>query len=165
MEKRRAKEAIRDSRGYYLEKRVRDALEAKYGQAVADAKPKTELVISHSVVKTTRGYIEKVVLQANGCYERLWFDACSMMIRKLVEILIIEAYEATGKDSAVKDSNGDFLMLRDLISRMLKDASWNLSRETKRFLPDVKISATVPLTTVAILPPRTTLTRLYLVCV
>jgi hypothetical protein len=138
MEQRRPKEAIRDSRGYYLEKRVRDGLEAKHGQTTADPTPKTERVLPHSVVKTTRGYIEKVVLQANGCYERQWFDACSVMIRKLVEILIIESYEATGKDADIKGSNGDFLMLRDLISRMLKDASWNLSRESKRFLPDIK---------------------------
>ena len=60
------------------------------------------------------------------------------MIRKFVEILIIEVYEANGKDSEIKDGNGEFLMLRDLISRLLAQTHWNLSRETRRELLNVK---------------------------
>ena len=35
MEKRKPKEVLRDKKGYYLEKRVKDALETKYGQRAA----------------------------------------------------------------------------------------------------------------------------------
>ncbi len=57
---------------------------------------------------------------------------------KFVEILIIEVYEAHNKASEIKDRNGDFLMLGDLISSILKEAGWNLQRETKRVLPEIK---------------------------
>lgn len=71
--------------------------------------PSTEQVLPLSVVKKTRTYFEKVVMQANGCYEHQWFDACSVMIRRFVETLIVELYEAKGLESAIKDSNGDYL--------------------------------------------------------
>ena len=90
------------------------------------------------MVNKTRTYFEKIVTQGNGCYEHQWFDACSVMIRRFVETLIIEPYEAKKKAADIKDGNGDFLMLSKLIDRTLADASWNLSRESKRTLPLIK---------------------------
>jgi hypothetical protein len=100
--------------------------------------PRTEQVLPLSVVQATRNYLERIITQANGCYEHQWFDACSVMIRKFVEILIIEVYEANGKADEIKDSTGEFCMLRDLVSRILSQKHWNLSRETKRELPSIK---------------------------
>jgi hypothetical protein len=139
MERRRPKEAIKDSRGYYLAGHLREGFEKKYGQPTVETNPKTEQVIPKSVVANTRGYYERIIQQANGCYERQWFDACSVMIRKFVEILIIEVYEANRKANEIKDSSGDFFMLRDLITVMLKDLTWNLGRETKKSLPEIKL--------------------------
>ncbi|WP_208543899.1 hypothetical protein [Paenibacillus protaetiae] len=51
-----------------------------------------QLVFSQSLVKHTRGYIEKVVNQINGTYEQGWYDACAVMIRRVIETLIIEAF-------------------------------------------------------------------------
>jgi len=100
--------------------------------------PHTEQVLPLSVVRKTRTYFEKIIIQANGCYEHQWFDACSVMIRRFVETLIIELYEAKKKEADVKDANDDFLMLGKLIDKTLAETSWNLSRETKRNLPLVK---------------------------
>jgi len=100
--------------------------------------PRGEHVLPMAVVKGTRGYIENVVLQANACYEARCFDACSVMIRKLVEILLIEIYEARGKEAALKSGGGDYLMLSDLINIALQDNSWNFGRETKQAFPRLK---------------------------
>jgi hypothetical protein len=104
----------------------------------ANPVPATEQVLPLAVVRNTRRYLEIVVLQANGCYEHQWFDACSVMIRKLIEILIIEVYEARGGDAEIKDPNGDFLMLSKLVDKILAEKSWNLARDTKRALPMIK---------------------------
>jgi len=104
----------------------------------ANSIPTTEQVLPLSIVENTRGYIEKIILQANGCYEHQWYDACSVMIRRFIETLIIEVYEAHGKDSDIKDTNGDFMMLRNLIDQILSSNSWNLGRETKQALPVIK---------------------------
>lgn len=98
----------------------------------------SEQVIPFSVVRGTRGYIEKVVNQVNGCYENGWFDACAVMIRRLVETLIIEAFEHYGIADRIKNSNGDFFYLSDLINLTLAETSWNLGRNSKKALPNLK---------------------------
>src|SRR5216684_1463567 len=45
----------------------------------------TQHVVATSILKGTRGYIERVANQVNGCYERGWFDSCAVMIRRLIE--------------------------------------------------------------------------------
>jgi hypothetical protein len=100
--------------------------------------PSTDAVIARAVVSGTRGYLEAIVLQANGCYEQRWFDAAAVMVRKLVEILIIEVYEKRGDSARIKNAAGDFLMLGDLVNAIIGDATLNLGRETKATLPKVK---------------------------
>ena len=100
--------------------------------------PQTEQVLPLDVVRRTRTYIEKVVVQANGSYEHQWFDACSVMIRRLVETLIIELYEAKGKQADIEDGRGGYLMLNALIGKVLDEKSWKLGRETRATLPDIK---------------------------
>ena len=95
-------------------------------------------VVPSSVVRGTRGYIERVANQANGAYENGWYDACAVMIRRLLETLIIEAFEHGGIDAKIKNSTGEFLYLKDLIAKCLQENSWNLSRNSKQALPKLK---------------------------
>jgi len=99
--------------------------------------PSCQAILPHALFKNTRGYIEKVVFQVNATYTATCYDACAVMIRRLVEMLIIEAYEHGNRDSEVKDSSGNYLMLEGLTSAMLND-SWNLSRTTKMTLKKLK---------------------------
>lgn len=101
-------------------------------------KPESEQVISFSLVRGTRGYIEKVTNQINGCYESGWFDGCAVMIRRLVETLIIETYEKHGIAHKIKNPNGDFFFLSDQIDSMIKESTWNLGRDAKKALPKLK---------------------------
>jgi hypothetical protein len=136
LQQRKPKEVIKDGwESYYLERRVRKRFDAIYGGSVVHPTPVTEQVLPLSVVRSTRGYIERIVEQANGCYERHMFDACAVMMRKLA---IIEVYEAKGRSADLKNNNGDFKMLGDLIQTMLGDNAWNPGRETKKFLPEIK---------------------------
>jgi hypothetical protein len=100
--------------------------------------PATEQVLPLSVVQgTRRNYIVQVVVQANGNYERQWYDACSVMIRRLVETLIIEVYEAKGEAEEIK-KDGHFFMLSGLIDSIQRKGAWNLQRETQNILPLLK---------------------------
>lgn len=129
------KNAAAKSLELLFETTLRSALARIDTEPVSESEP----VLPFQVVKGTRGYLERVVTQANVCYETKCFDACSVMIRKLVEILIIAVYEAAGKPSAIQNRAGDFLMFGDLISHVLGDPQWNLARETKRSLPEIKL--------------------------
>jgi len=98
----------------------------------------TQQVLPFSIVRNTRGYIEIITNQINGCYEKGWYDSCAVMIRRLVETLIIEAFEKHKKADKIKNSSGDFLYLRDLISVALNEKSWSLGRNVKKSLPKLK---------------------------
>lgn len=98
----------------------------------------TEKVIPMSIIRGTRGYIEKVAMQANGCYESGWFDACAVMIRRVIETLIIECFEHFKIAEKIKDCNGNFFFLRELIDACLKESAWTLGRNTKKALPNMK---------------------------
>jgi hypothetical protein len=104
---------------------------------VEGSEAKSQNIIYTALVKNTRGYIEKVSNQINGCYENGWFDACAVMIRRLLETLIIEVYEHHKIQEKIK-KNGDYVYLRDLISFILSESSWTLSRNTKSALHKLK---------------------------
>ncbi len=97
-----------------------------------------EIVVLKSLVTGTRGYIEAVVNQVNGTYENGWYDACAVMLRRLIETLIIEAFEHHDIQVEIQNSSGDYLYLGDLVSRTLACTSWNLGRDTKRALPKLR---------------------------
>jgi len=81
-------------------------------------RPINELILPHAMVRGTRGYIERVVYQINGCYEKGWFDGCAVMMRRLIETLIIECFEKYGIADRIKNpKTGDFLALGDLVDR------------------------------------------------
>jgi hypothetical protein len=102
-------------------------------------RPSSEHVLASSHVRATRGYIERVVNQVNGCYEKGWFDGCAVMMRRLVETLIIECFEKANIADKIKDPRtGEFLYLKDLIDKLLQEQSWNLGRNTKQGLPRLK---------------------------
>ncbi|HXR39900.1 MAG TPA: hypothetical protein VN776_12430 [Terracidiphilus sp.] len=102
-------------------------------------RPTGEHILPFSHVRGTRGYIERVVNQVNGCYERGWFDGCAVMMRRLIETLIIECFEKFEIADTIKDpKTGEFLFLRDMIDMLLQEKSWNLGRNTKQALPKLK---------------------------
>ncbi len=112
---------------------------SSYGTVPDEGLPAySQQVLPKSLFLNTRGYLEKVVNQVNGCYEKGWFDSCAVMIRRLVETLIIECFEKHKLACKVQGADGDFLYLSDLIQKMLAENSWNLSRNTKRSLPKLK---------------------------
>jgi hypothetical protein len=90
------------------------------------------------LVQTGRGYLVTVGRQMNGCYENGWFDASAVMMRRLLEISIIEAFEAKQISGKIKNSDGNYMMLTDLVAKATAEPAWTLSRNAKKFLPDLK---------------------------
>jgi hypothetical protein len=90
------------------------------------------------LTKTNRGYLITIGRQMNGCYELGWYDACAVMMRRLLETAIIEAFEVKKLDGKIKNSQGDFFQLTELIATALSETAWNLSRNTKRSLPQLR---------------------------
>lgn len=95
-------------------------------------------VIPFTLLRGTRGYLERIAHQINGTYSNGWYDACAVMIRRLIETLIIEVFEKYTIAHKIQNQNGDFYYLSDLISKTLSESAWNLSRDVKIALPKLK---------------------------
>jgi hypothetical protein len=121
-----------------IAKDIRTDIPAIYVPPSEGTIPKSQMILPHALVKGTRGYIEKVLYQINGTYENGWYDACAVMIRRLIETLIIELFEHYNLSAKIKNANGDFFFLSDLISSTLNERTWNLGRNTKQSLPKLK---------------------------
>lgn len=73
-------------------------------------------------------YLNKLVLQANKCYEEKCYDACATMLRRILEILLIKSYERLGIEQAIKDSNGNYYLLEKICNDAKTNPTLNLSR-------------------------------------
>ena len=90
------------------------------------------------LVEESRGYIENVSKQAILCYQNGLYDGCLVMSRKLLETLIIECFEKHELADEIKNSEGNFYYLSDLISKLLKQTKWSVGRNSQQSLPRIK---------------------------
>lgn len=90
------------------------------------------------LVQANRGYLVTIGRQMNGCYSQGWHDACAVMMRRLIEVSIIEAFEHKGVAQKIKGGDGNYLHLSDLIARALAEPSLPLSRNAKKQLPQLR---------------------------
>lgn len=90
------------------------------------------------LVRKTRGYIERVAEQACGSYDQGWYDASAVMVRRLLEILIIESFESHGLSTKIKNPDDSFFYLQDLVTETLKETSWTIGRNVRKALPNLK---------------------------
>jgi len=98
----------------------------------------SDAYIPRQIWSGTRNYIEKVATQLCGCWEHKFYDAAAVMLRRLAETLVIEAYEALGRQDEIKDHEGNYFMLGTLVDRSCAHNGINLGREAKGALKDMK---------------------------
>ena len=119
-------------------KAINAIVESELGPPEDGAEPSSNLVIMKPLTRGTRSYIAAIAQQINGAYENGWYDACAVMIRRLVETLLIETFEKHGAASEIKGPTGDYVFLKELINATLSTSSWSPSRNLKAALPKLK---------------------------
>jgi hypothetical protein len=90
------------------------------------------------LAQAKRRYISAIGRQMNGCYASGWRDACAVMMRRLLEIVIIEAFEAKGIGAKIKGADDTYFHLSKLIDLALAEPRLTLSRNTKIALPKLR---------------------------
>ena len=97
--------------------------------------------LPEAIWKNTRGYIQEVCRELNGCFEHAYYNAAAVMLRQLLETLIVEAYEHRNREAEIKDGGGNCLMLSDLSARACGEngqRGLNLGRDSKKALKDAR---------------------------
>jgi len=90
------------------------------------------------LVQANRGYLVTIGRQMNGCFTQGWHDACAVMMRRLIEVSIIEAFEHKDIARKIKGTDGNYVQLTDLIARALSEQALPLSRNAKKQLPELR---------------------------
>lgn len=111
-----------------------------YAQLLAGAPPQIkDSVLDSSDFVEARTYVKELVRQVNGSFQFQMFDACAVMMRRLAEVLIIDAFSATGNDSRIRGADGNLLMLNGLIGALKSGHTFKLSRNAPGYLETLKL--------------------------
>lgn len=81
---------------------------------------------------TGRQYLIKLSKQINASYERNLFDAASLLMRRLLEILLIQTFQKKGLDSEILESDESYVNLKTLINKASSSKTIGLSPSTKK---------------------------------
>lgn len=95
-------------------------------------------VLHRKLFEYTRGYILQIVDQINASYQSTCYDACAVMIRRLIEVLIIETFDAFNAEAEISDASGNYFFLDELINKATTTTHWKLGRNTKSGLKKLK---------------------------
>lgn len=128
---------VKMSKGFSIHPKIESELRSEL-----QSSPKTTKLTNNlfpiELFDDTRSYIMKVASQASFCFDHGQYDASNVMLRRLLETLIIEAYERRGRDNMLKDDTGNFLYLKGLINVCINDSIFNFSRNSKNGMKNLK---------------------------
>ncbi len=92
------------------------------------------------IFESTKGYLKKNAQQVIICYKYKAYDACFVLLRKIIEILIIELFEKEKIEDKIIDEDGNYFMLKKLIICFQKEQKFKkiFSRNINEALPKIK---------------------------
>jgi len=91
-------------------------------------------VIPETLYIKTRGYIESLSKQINASFENNIFDGCAVLMRRLLEILLVLAYQNNAIEDKITNKDGSNKTLADIIKESKVNKTLKLSKETKEIL-------------------------------
>ena len=97
-----------------------------------------ESILPNILFENTRGYIEKICKQINGCYGINCFDACAVCMRRLLEVLLILTYQKHGKESEIENAPSDYKNLSSIINYTKSNNQFNLSKGTLNIMDEFR---------------------------
>lgn len=123
--------------GYILTRNIESQISNNIGEV--KVKEPSEILFPLELFDNTRTYLQKTAKQVILCYDYQIYDACLVMIRRLIETLIIELYERFEIKEQIQDTKGNYLFCSDLIDRLLSEKKlWTIGRNSVKTLPDIK---------------------------
>lgn len=79
-----------------------------------------------------RTYLDKLISQVNNTYKNHCYDACAVLLRRIFEIMLIHMFENNKLESSIRDNNGDYKMLNNIVEKTVENKTiLGLSRGVK----------------------------------
>lgn len=123
---------VKNGQGFRVSPRYRAEAEALLRPFIGLTRPSVaETKLDEELFKKSRVYIKNVVEQINVSYQYACFDCTAVMIRRLFETLIIDAFENQKCLDEISKPDGNIHQLSALISRLRSTSRFSVSRQTK----------------------------------
>ena len=101
------------------------------GASVPRAVTLTNEFIPEEILENHDTPYQKIVHEINVCYEVKCYNAAAVLIRRIVESLLILAFEAKGIASRIKDGDDNYYMLNGLVNAIGGSPELGLGRSAK----------------------------------
>lgn len=95
-------------------------------------------ILPDTLLEGKRVYIQKFGKQINAAYSHNIFDACAVLMRRMVEICLIHTYENLGIESQIKSGADSYKDLKYIIKDALTDSKVKLTKESKACLDEFR---------------------------
>lgn len=124
--------------GYVLSRAECEKIAAQVGEN--PRKAPSSALFPLNIFAGSRHYIAKTAEEAVLCYDAGVYNACLVMIRKLIETLIIEVFERHNVQDRIITANGSYLYCESLMEKLKEERTlWKISRNTAKALQDIKL--------------------------
>lgn len=138
---RKSGKVTENAAGFALKTLSRSQIREQLRSILGVSRPKVDQDLGYlprPVWDKTRGYVEKICEQLNGCFQFEYYDGAAVLARRLLETLLIEAYEAANRAAEIQDKDGNYQMLSFIIPAAIGDKGLGLGRDAKRTIPAIK---------------------------
>jgi hypothetical protein len=85
-------------------------------------------ILPAGLFENTRPNLETLVVQINGTYQHGFYDACAVLCRRLLECLLLLAFERADKGNVIRDGAGEYLAFADIIGLASSNQHIKLTR-------------------------------------
>lgn len=99
--------------------------------------PSGDFFIEPDIFRDCPPFIQHLEPQINGCWDRQWYEACALTIRRLLESLIIHLYEKRGWGAEIRGQDS-YLKLQKLVDKACGDGRIGLGKKPKEGLQHLK---------------------------
>jgi len=130
---------VKKGGGYALHRNLRKILDAKFDKVKGVKQPDISFeVLSVDDHSGGRKYLVSIITQINGTYSYGFYDATAVLMRRLMESLLIEAFIKNGLDVKILDADNNFLPLNAIINQAKNPANIRFSRGLDKTMEGVK---------------------------
>lgn len=94
----------------------------------------TDDIVPFELYRGTRHNIEKIADQINKSFYFGIYDGAAVLMRRLIEMLLILAFKEHKQDAEIRDTDGYYLSLHQIVDKAVQNKELDLTRNTKYYI-------------------------------
>lgn len=94
----------------------------------------TDDIVPFELYRKTRQNIERIADQINKSFHFGVYDGAAVLMRRLIEMLLVLAFKEHKQDADIRDIDGYYVPLHQIIDKAVQSKELDLTRNTKDYL-------------------------------